>query len=59
MRGKLEAVSGVITGSTQPNSCTVNVQLLAQGLIGEGHVGEDVWFIKTHFPLISEVVGPL
>lgn len=31
--------------------------MLASGLRGEGHVGNDVWFIKTHYPLISPTVG--
>ena len=57
MRAKLEAITGITTGSTVPNAWSVNFQLLASGLRGEGHIGDDVWFVKTHFPLVSPAVG--
>ena len=57
LRNYLEGATGVVTGSTQPNDNTLNFQLLAAGLKGEGHLGNDTWFVKTHFPLCSPNVG--
>jgi hypothetical protein len=30
---------------------------LASGFKGEGHISDETWFVKTHFPLISPTVG--
>lgn len=59
LRNFLESITGIVTGSTQPNTDSLNFALLASGLKGEGHIGKDTLFVKTHYPLISPTVGSL
>jgi hypothetical protein len=53
----MEQITGIVTGSTYANDNTVNFSLMASGLKGEGHMGNDNWFIKSHFPGIAPHLG--
>lgn len=57
LRKYLESITGIVTGSTQPNDNTVNFAIMTSGLKGEGHKDNDVWFVKSHFPGIAPNFG--
>lgn len=50
LRGYLERIMGLVTGSDANVKCVLNQELLDLGLQGEGLVDKRVWVIKTHFP---------
>lgn len=50
LRGYLEKVTGLVTGSDTDTSHLLNKALLTAGLKGEGLVDKRVWVIKTHYP---------
>ena len=50
-RKLIEQVTGVVTGTHQPNLISSNFSLAAQGLKGEVHYDDSVWVVKTHYPL--------
>lgn len=58
-RKLLESITGVATGSNLPNFLTLNFQLMAQGLKGEGIIDNRVQIMKTHFPYIYTRTVPL
>ena len=50
LRGYLERIMGLCTGSDCDISKKLNVALMDMGLAGEGLVDKRVWVIKTHYP---------
>jgi hypothetical protein len=50
LRGYLEKIMGLCTGSDCDVSLSLNVCLMNMGLPGEGIVDRRVWVIKTHYP---------
>ncbi len=50
LRGHLERVTGILTGSDGRVTRALNAQLKEYGLQGEGISDERVWIIKSHFP---------
>ena len=50
LRGYIEKIMGLVTGSDTDTSHLLNRALLNAGLAGEGLCDKRVWVIKTHFP---------
>jgi len=50
LRGYLEKLTQVFTGSDCDLKRPLNLQLKEMGLTGEGKLDNDVWIIKTHYP---------
>jgi len=50
LRGLLEGVTGVVTGSDTRPDRVLSRSLLKKGLRGEGVVDERAWVVKTHWP---------
>ena len=50
LRGYIEKIMGVVTGSDTDTSHSLNRALYTAGLVGEGLVDKRVWVIKTHYP---------
>lgn len=50
LRGYLEKIMGLCTGSDCDITKSLNVALMNMGLAGEGLVDKRVWVIKTHYP---------
>jgi len=50
LRGYLEKITGLVSGSDCDISKKLNVALMNMGLAGEGLVDKRVWMIKTHYP---------
>ena len=50
LRGYLEKVTGLVSGSDCDITKKLNVALMNMGLAGEGLVDKRVWMIKTHYP---------
>lgn len=50
MRGLLERVSGIYTGSDSRPMRYLSEDLRDRGLLGESVVTKRVWIVKTHFP---------
>jgi hypothetical protein len=53
LRGFLESITGIFTGSDMPLDLTFPLQQM--GALGEEHSGDDgsCWITKTHFPMES------
>ena len=54
-RRYLEQIGGIYTGSDGDLNYTLHYSLQFNGFSGECKVGDDCWFIKTHYPLGKEV----
>ena len=50
LRGYIEKIMGIVTGSDTDTSHSLNKALYTAGLVGEGLVDKRVWVIKTHYP---------
>jgi hypothetical protein len=50
LRGYLERIMGLVTGSDCDITKKLNLELMDMGLAGEGLVDKRVWIIKTHYP---------
>lgn len=50
LRGYIERITGLVTGSDCDITKKLNVALMNMGLAGEGLVDKRVWTIKTHYP---------
>ncbi len=50
LRGLLERVTGVVTGSDTRPDRVLSRSLLRKGLRGEGVVDDRAWVVKTHWP---------
>lgn len=50
LRGYLERIMGLVTGSDCDITKKLNLELMDMGLAGEGLVDKRVWIVKTHYP---------
>ena len=50
LRGYLERIMGLVTGSDCDITKKLNLALMDMGLAGEGLVDKRVWICKTHYP---------
>jgi len=50
LRGYLEKIMGLTSGSDTDIKAALNLDLMKRGLSGEGLVDKRVWIIKTHYP---------
>ena len=50
LRGYLEKIMGLASGSDMDISKKLNSKLMDLGFGGEGLVDKRVWYVKTHFP---------
>lgn len=50
LRGYLERIMGLVTGSDCDITKKLNLELMEMGLAGEGLVDKRVWVVKTHYP---------
>ena len=50
LRGYLERIMGLVTGSDCDITKKLNLELMDMGLAGEGLVDKRVWVVKTHYP---------
>ena len=54
-RKYLEQIGGIFTGSDGDLNYALHYCLQFNGFSGECMVNDDVWFVKTHYPLGKEV----